>query len=482
MYRRDQVHRRLGGQALPHHHLHRPARLKPLAAWARTRGLRRRRRTTLARRLARRLAGRLAWHAPLAARAAEVAGAGPAAAEPGGPHPRWRRRGIARHFGRDVTVVRSILVLLALVSGFGAAGYVVAWLVLPPEGSIRGDRGAALVSDRRGLTLVLALVPVLVLLLVVLSVLRVSFLTSFVPPLMISAAGLVLIYRNAEDDERAWLSGVPAACSRSTPGRNAPGRPSSCAWPEACRCSDWACSFSTDALAPLDATAARGALLVMAATAVIFGPWWLRLARDLVAEAPGAHPGRGASGHGRPVHDSVLQTLALIQRSAHQPQEVASWPAPKSVSSAPGCSRAALQGSFGAEGPANPGSRRGADQREVEAAHGVAVDAVTVGEAPLDDELRALLAAGREATVNAAKWSGAPSVSIYTEVETKRVAMFIRDRGTGFDTEAIAEDRRGIAESIRGRMQRHGGTAVIRSVSGDGTEVELSVPRRAGRP
>ena len=110
--------------------------------------------------------------------------------------------GIAARFGWDVTVVRIVLVLLALVSGFGAAGYVVAWLVLPPEGSSEAIAARA-VSDRRGLTLVLALVPVLVLLLVVLSVLRVSFLTSFVPPLMISAAGLVLIYRNAEDDERA---------------------------------------------------------------------------------------------------------------------------------------------------------------------------------------------------------------------------------------------------------------------------------------
>ncbi len=103
------------------------------------------------------------------------------------------------------------------------------------------------------------------------------------------------------------------------------------------------------------------------------------------------------------------------------------------------------------------------------------------GDAPLDDELRALLAAGKEATVNAAKWSGAPAVSIYVEAEPRRVSMFVRDRGAGFDSEAIADDRKGIAESIRGRMQRHGGTAVIRSVPGEGTEVELSVPRHAGR-
>jgi signal transduction histidine kinase len=91
------------------------------------------------------------------------------------------------------------------------------------------------------------------------------------------------------------------------------------------------------------------------------------------------------------------------------------------------------------------------------------------------------LAAGREATVNAAKWSGATSVSIYVEVEPKRVSMFVRDRGSGFDPDAIAADRKGIAESIRARMQRYGGTAVVRSVPGEGTEVELAMPSRPGR-
>jgi signal transduction histidine kinase len=72
-------------------------------------------------------------------------------------------------------------------------------------------------------------------------------------------------------------------------------------------------------------------------------------------------------------------------------------------------------------------------------------------------------------------------VSLYVEAEPKRVKMFVRDRGAGFDSDAVAGDRKGIAESIRGRMQRHGGTAVIRSVPGEGTEVELTVPRRTGR-
>ena len=119
---------------------------------------------------------------------------------------------------------------------------------------------------------------------------------------------------------------------------------------------------------------------------------------------------------------------------------------------------------------------------DVEASHRVAVESVTVGDCELTTELRALLGAGREATVNAAKWSGASSVSLFVEVEPAQVSVFVRDRGRGFDPDAVATDRQGIAESIRARMTRHGGTAVIRSAPGQGTEVELVMPRTgAGR-
>ena len=106
--------------------------------------------------------------------------------------------------GRDVTVVRIVLVLSALVSGLGVVCYVLAWLLLPAEGSSETIATRA-ISDRQGITLVLALVPVLVLVLLVASALHASFASSWGPPLLISAAGLVLVYRNAEDDERAWL-------------------------------------------------------------------------------------------------------------------------------------------------------------------------------------------------------------------------------------------------------------------------------------
>ncbi len=107
----------------------------------------------------------------------------------------------------------------------------------------------------------------------------------------------------------------------------------------------------------------------------------------------------------------------------------------------------------------------------------MAVDEVMVGDCPLDDRLEALVAAAREAVVNAARWSGAPTVSVYAEAEADSVSVFVRDRGKGFDPDAVGQGHHGIAESIRGRMARHGGTATITSVPGEGTEIELVMKR-----
>jgi signal transduction histidine kinase len=119
-------------------------------------------------------------------------------------------------------------------------------------------------------------------------------------------------------------------------------------------------------------------------------------------------------------------------------------------------------------------------QQDVEAQHGIAVEAVTVGDCELDDDLGALLAAAREATVNAAKWSGADVVSLFAEVEPTAVSLFVRDRGKGFDPEAVPADRKGLAESVHARMARRGGSATVRSAPGEGTEVSLTMPRTAG--
>jgi signal transduction histidine kinase len=106
---------------------------------------------------------------------------------------------------------------------------------------------------------------------------------------------------------------------------------------------------------------------------------------------------------------------------------------------------------------------------------------VLVGDAPLDDAGRALVMAGREAALNAARHAGVDAVDVYLEVEPDRISLFVRDRGRGFDPAAVPPDRRGVADSIEARVRRHGGTAEIRSAPGEGAEVELSMPRAVAR-
>jgi signal transduction histidine kinase len=177
------------------------------------------------------------------------------------------------------------------------------------------------------------------------------------------------------------------------------------------------------------------------------------------------------------IHDSVLQTLALIQRSSADPREVTRLARAQERELRAWLFEARPPGSFDAAEVKTLAQGVAVIEGDVEESHGAAVESVVVGDCDLTDELRALLAAGREATVNAAAWSGAPTVSMFVEVEPTRVSLFVRDRGRGFDPDTVDGDRRGISESIRARMARHGGTADIRSSPGEGTEVELVMPR-----
>jgi signal transduction histidine kinase len=217
--------------------------------------------------------------------------------------------------------------------------------------------------------------------------------------------------------------------------------------------------------------------LVLAAFVVVFGPWWLNIARELVLERQGRLRAEETADLAARVHDSVLQTLAMIQRHAEEPQRVVQLARAQERELRSWLFEGRPPGSF-ADGLATVAAVVGQIQHDVEAAHDIRVEVVVVGDCPLDEHLEALLAAGREATVNAAKWSGAPVVSLFAEVENDRVSLFVRDRGRGFEPADVGSDRRGIAQSVNGRMQRAGGRAVIRSASGQGTEVELRMPRR----
>ncbi|HEU5107097.1 MAG TPA: ATP-binding protein, partial [Micromonosporaceae bacterium] len=104
-------------------------------------------------------------------------------------------------------------------------------------------------------------------------------------------------------------------------------------------------------------------------------------------------------------------------------------------------------------------------------------DQVVVGDVRLDERFGAVVQASREAMVNAAKHAGVQEFSVYAEVEPEQVTVFVRDRGKGFDPDSVSDDRHGLADSIRGRMERNGGEVRLRTAPGDGTEVQLHMPR-----
>jgi signal transduction histidine kinase len=389
--------------------------------------------------------------------------------------------GLASKLGVDVTLVRLGLVVFALVSGgVGVVVYVAAWLILPFEGE-ESSIAAKAVSDRRGAAITLALVPALVAVLLLNSSLDVGFVGTLAWPFFLALAGLILVYRNADDEERDHLRQVLDPVVAIGAGTRRSRRLF------ATRLALGSVLLASGTLALVlghpKRTSLRpvgGVLLVVAAIVVLCGPWWLRLARELAAERQARARAEERAEMATRVHDSVLQTLAMIQRSADQPQKVAQLARRQERELRSWLFEGRPPGSFGEGGPDTLAEAVKLIEQEVESSHDVAVDAVTVGDCALDDDLRAMLLAGKEATVNAAKWSGAPAVSLFVEVEPVRVSMFVRDRGVGFVPEAVAGDRRGISESMRARMARRGGTVTIRSAPGAGTEVELSVPRSNG--
>jgi signal transduction histidine kinase len=215
-------------------------------------------------------------------------------------------------------------------------------------------------------------------------------------------------------------------------------------------------------------------LTVIAATAglmLIAAPFLWRLGRNLASERAERIRSQERAELAAHVHDSVLQTLTLVQRRSDDPREVArlarrqerelrSWlfeadRAPASASLA-----ASLELAAG----------------EVEDAHRVPIDVVAVGDRPMDERAEAVVAAAREAMVNAAKFAPeSGEIAVYAELDPERAQVFVRDRGPGFDLDAVPADRRGLRESIIGRMERFGGKVEVRTRPGAGTEVALTL-------
>jgi len=391
--------------------------------------------------------------------------------------------GLAQRFGVEANLIRLGFALVSLGGGTGLALYVAAWLIIPRQGSDESVLRRA-VARPGTVRLLAGLVTAVLAVLLLLAAVRLGFAAPFAWPLSVAAAALVLVWRGADDEERTFLRELldQAPVVGRTPVRRA-------RWTTAARILAGVVllviglgvlsAFPHPTVSVLRLAVAVNVVIV--GILMIFGPWWLRLARDLADERRERVRTEERANVAAAVHDSVLQTLALIQRSAADPREVTRLARAQERELRAWLFEGRPPGSFDAARVSSVAEAVAVIEADVEADHGVAVDTVVVGDCPLTDDLRALLAAGREAVVNAAKWSGAPSASLFVEVESEQVSVFVRDRGAGFDPEAVNGDRRGIAESIRGRMARHGGTAAVRSVRGQGTEVELVMPRAGNR-
>jgi signal transduction histidine kinase len=214
------------------------------------------------------------------------------------------------------------------------------------------------------------------------------------------------------------------------------------------------------------------ALAVLIAVALIFAPSWRRLARSLTAERTERIRSQERADVGAHLHDSVLQTLALIQQSAQDPKQVAALARRQEREL-----RGWLAGSDSPEAGELLAAALDAAAAEVEVATGGSIEVVAVGDCPLDERGGAVVAAAREAMLNAAKFAGEAPISVYAELSGERIQVFVRDRGAGFDPEAVPPERRGVRESILGRMQRAGGSATVRALPGGGTEVEIAIDR-----
>ena len=388
--------------------------------------------------------------------------------------------GVAAWRGFSVNAVRIVFVLIALVSsGIGVALYVVAWLLIPAAGTDTSIASKAR-SDSRGIRLAIALASLLALVLLAVSAFNRSWFVNAAWPQVVSVAGLVLIWRNAPADEQGTLRHLvepleTAAGSPRTNRRSALRVVVAGALLVGGVASLFSAHASLALLRPLG-----GVLLVIAGVVLLLGPWWLRIARDLVLERQAKVRAEERADISARIHDSVLQTLALIQRRADDPQKVVQLARMQERELRSWLFEGRDPNETDAETTFTAGVRQ--IQQDVEARYGVPVEAVTVGDCELDDNLNALLAAAREATVNAAKWSGADVISLFAEVESAEVSIVVRDRGRGFDPGAVPQDRKGLAESIHGRMARRGGTANVSTAPGEGTKVSLKMPRAVAHP
>lgn len=390
--------------------------------------------------------------------------------------------GVAAHLGVSSLWVRVGFVLLGALGGLGVALYAVLWLVLPTDerfddrapglaaatrdgrrrGRFRrlGDAGPAIALGALGIGIVLAVEAALGQ--------GVLFW-----PLVIAAAGVAVLWRQADEVQRERWRDNEALVD---PLRSLVGAGGWAAWTRlGVGLALGIIAMGLFALSNAGSLAVVGDMLVaglvgVLGLSIVVGPWLYRLASDLGAERAERVRSQERADMAAHLHDSVLQTLALIQKNAQDPVTVArlaraqerdlrTWlfePATDTEVVLSGALRAMAAG--------------------IEDAHGISVDVVTVGDLPVSERIRPLIEATGEALTNAAKHAGVDQVDLFAEANPRLVEVFVRDRGVGFDPATVAADRLGVQRSIVDRMGRHGGTGTVRSAPGEGTEVRLGLP------
>ena len=396
--------------------------------------------------------------------------------------------GVATHLGLAVRVVRIGFVVTTITGGFGAILYLWLWALVPasdtvaqlgpdpqdathdPVGSpqslagpdrIGPDRAGRRRPSGRGIDVAIGVLLLAAAGAVLLSRLGWPVQLGLVLPLLIVAGGAALAYTQLDEVER----------SRWTARAGGPGRAA------ALRVVGGLVLVLLGVLLVVvrstDVAYAGRVLVavvaVLGGAALVLAPWGIRLWRDLDAERAARVRDAERADIAAHLHDSVLQTLALIQRASTEPAQVVRLARAQERDL-----RGWLYGSRTAGAGTLDGEVR-ALAEDVEDRHGVAVEVVVVGDRVLDERGLVLVAALREAMVNAVRHAG-PPVSVYVESGPDGIEAFVRDRGPGFDLSVVPQDRLGVRESIVGRMQRHGGSAGVRSLPGSGTEVALRMP------
>ncbi|MEA2233011.1 MAG: hypothetical protein QOD83_2827 [Solirubrobacteraceae bacterium] len=397
--------------------------------------------------------------------------------------------GLGKRLQIDPMLLRIVFGASTLASGVGIAVYGLAWIFLPAE----DEEGAPAVATARTASQHRAAVEVgtgvgflLLALLLAFRELGLPFSDVVTWPLVLVGAGGALIWRQSIDVSGRVARAVRGNAVVTTGSAVAIGPASTESRPAVIsRIGIGVTLVISAALVFLQLTGALAAatdvalvaVVVAVALAVIFAPWFVRLLTSLSNERAERVRSQERAEFAAHLHDSVLQTLALMQKRADDPRAVAALARRQERELRTWLSGAPAR----REGERWLAAALQAAAEEIEREHGVAVDVVAVGDAALDRDGEALVAAAREAMLNAAKFAGdSAPVAVYAEAGGERLQVFVRDRGPGFNPDAVPADRRGVRESIVGRMERHGGRAAIQASPGGGTEVELVLERDGG--